>query len=1225
MRRTGVTVLAVAAIAAAAAFLLVGSAGAANFGVAVLKDCTTPINVGDPYSCEVELDNLSQASHASVRVTSLTDVVQAAGGAQTQVYPINSSSFSLQGGLILTGGATCDATGCTVPFGGTLTTPFFSHYAAQVGDFPQLNDQATYTWNEICATSILPGCSSATNNSQATASAEINPVPTTTTTSINSGGVGGVSAVAAGSSVSDSVTVANTIQNQPPPTGSVTVNFYSTIDCSGNPVDAASTDPLDGNGQALNVHPEGPLAAGLYSYQAVYPGSPDGAYTGSTGACEPLRVVDANIQITPPTATNRVGTNHTLTCHINTNDGSGYLPAPDGTVCTVNITSGPGTPASQNCTTSGGTGDCQVTITSSTTGTSTIQASTSVSVAGVTLNRQTGDGLPGDSPNASKLWVNAAITIAPNATNAVGQPHTFTATVLADTGSGFQPVGAGVDCNITLTPANGANPVPAGPLNTTTNAAGQCSITFTSQTAGTVTGHASSTLSVAGSAPFTVQTDGTGANSGDATKTFVDANIQITPANATNPIGTNHVLTITVNAIGGTLDAGPHTATASIVSGPGSFVGSPSCTYTGGGASASCTVTITSNVAGTTVIQATSDIPVNGVSITRTTGTAQNTASGGSDNAQKLWVQPDANIQLTPGTATNAVGTNHTLHCHVNVSSDGTTFTNAPDGTVCTVTITSGPGTPTSQNCTTSGGTGTCDVTITSATAGTTTLSASTTVTVNTVVLTRTTDGTAGNSGPATKVWVDANIQISPPTATNAVGTNHVLTITVNAINGTIDAGPHTATASIVSGPGSFVGSPSCTYTGGAATASCTVTITSAATGTTVVQATSDIPVDGQVITRTTASNPGPGGSGNASKTWVDANISITPSTANNPVGTNHVLTITVNALGGTIDAGPHTATASIVSGPGSFVGGNTCTYTGGAATASCTVTITSSTAGTTVVSATSDIPVNGQTITRTTGTAANTASGGSDNATKNWGDDTVSTTVRDASNNDITGQTVTGGTVVHDTATVAKTAGTPAGVPNPTGTVDFTLYDNATCNGNVIAGGSQTGVALVGGSAVETATFTTPSAGGDFSYRAAYSGDANYPSAQGPCEVFHVQTPQFAPALTPGFWKNHQAATTALLPITLGNYVVNTFAKALAVFNAMKCSSPIDCLAGHLLAAKLDLASGSNPSILPVIAQADALLIAVNYNGPGQNTANAAQRALALQLEVLIDNYTNQ
>src|SRR5512132_1564704 len=144
----------------------------------------------------------------------------------------------------------------------------------------------------------------------------------------------------------------------------------------------------------------------------------------------------------------------------------------------------------------------------------------------------------------------------------------------------------------------------------------------------------------------------------------VDANIQISPASATNPIGTNHVLTITVNAVGGTLDPGQHTATASIVSGPGSFVGSPTCTYTGGSASASCQVTITSATAGTTVVSATSAIPVNGVTITRTTGTAANTSSGGSGNASKTWV--DANIEITPASATNPLGTNHVLTITVN-------------------------------------------------------------------------------------------------------------------------------------------------------------------------------------------------------------------------------------------------------------------------------------------------------------------------------------------------------------------------------------------------------------------------------------------------------------------------------------------------------------------------------------------------------------------------------
>ena len=351
----------------------------------------------------------------------------------------------------------------------------------------------------------------------------------------------------------------------------------------------------------------------------------------------------------------------------------------------------------------------------------------------------------------------------------------------------------------------------------------------------------------------------------------MNANIQITPVTDANTVGTNHVLTITVNALGGTIDAGPQTATASIVSGPGSFVSSPSCTYTGGAATATCTVTITSSVTGTTVVSATSNIPVAGETITRTTNTAVNTAAGGSGNASKL--------------------------------------------------------------------------------------------------------------------WVNANIQITPVTDANTVGTNHVLTITVNALGGTIDAGPQTTTASIVSGPGSFVSSPSCTYTGGAATATCTVTITSSVTGTTVVSATSNIPVAGETITRTTntAVNTAAGGSGNASKLWVNANIQITPVTDANTVGTNHVLTITVNALGGTIDAGPQTATASIVSGPGSFVSSPSCTYTGGAATATCTVTITSSVTGTTVVSATSNIPVAGETITRTTNTAVNTAAGGSNNATIDW------------------------------------------------------------------------------------------------------------------------------------------------------------------------------------------------------------------------------------------------
>ncbi len=84
---------------------------------------------------------------------------------------------------------------------------------------------------------------------------------------------------------------------------------------------------------------------------------------------------------------------------------------------------------------------------------------------------------------------------------------------------------------------------------------------------------------------------------------------------------------------------------------------------------------------------------------------------------------------------------------------------------------------------------------ITSATTGTTVVSAASSIPLTGEgSVPRTTDGTAGNSNPAGKTWVDAAILINPPTATNNIGTNHTLTITVNSSGGNLDSG--TATAS---------------------------------------------------------------------------------------------------------------------------------------------------------------------------------------------------------------------------------------------------------------------------------------------------------------------------------------------------------------------------------------------------------------------------------------------
>ena len=110
----------------------------------------------------------------------------------------------------------------------------------------------------------------------------------------------------------------------------------------------------------------------------------------------------------------------------------------------------------------------------------------------------------------------------------------------------------------------------------------------------------------------------------------------------------------------------------------------------------------------------------------------------------------------------------------------------------------------------------------------------------------------------------------------------------------------------------------------------------------------------------------------------------------------------------------------------------------------------------------------------------------------------------------------------------------------------------------------------------------------------------------------------------TPGYWKNHESATTALLPQSLGSYAVSTFAQASAVFDAMKCSDAVNCLAGHLLAAELDVANGSSICITGVIFQANQFLISVNYNGPASYTISASQRAKALAFAQTLDNYTN-
>ena len=78
------------------------------------------------------------------------------------------------------------------------------------------------------------------------------------------------------------------------------------------------------------------------------------------------------------------------------------------------------------------------------------------------------------------------------------------------------------------------------------------------------------------------------------------------------------------------------------------------------------------------------------------------------------------------------------MHDHVHLAIDG------------------GPGSFTTLNpCTTTGGTGSCQITLTSATTGTTVARAHVTLSVGGLAVSRNTNGTGANSGAARKTWVD--------------------------------------------------------------------------------------------------------------------------------------------------------------------------------------------------------------------------------------------------------------------------------------------------------------------------------------------------------------------------------------------------------------------------------------------------------------------------------------
>ena len=198
----------------------------------------------------------------------------------------------------------------------------------------------------------------------------------------------------------------------------------------------------------------------------------------------------------------------------------------------------------------------------------------------------------------------------------------------------------------------------------TRTANGQCTITFTSNSAGKVTGNASWTGSLGTPSNFTVSTNGVAPNSGPAVKTFVDAKIAITP-DATNRVGAPHTFTVTLmknigDGNGFVAFSGAHVNFSLTDSnGAASVLNAAASTCDDAGAntdsSGQCLIMFTSNSAGKVTGNAswTGTLGTPSAFTVSTNGVAPN-----SGPAVKTFV--DAKIAITPN-ATNEVGHPHTF------------------------------------------------------------------------------------------------------------------------------------------------------------------------------------------------------------------------------------------------------------------------------------------------------------------------------------------------------------------------------------------------------------------------------------------------------------------------------------------------------------------------------------------------------------------------------------
>src|SRR4051794_26099461 len=155
-----------AGLVAAVALLTFGVVGSqaalGQHGIAFVKGCDSPTNIGDPYNCSYTVLNVVDTVHDKLSVTGLSDQVHAAGGDVNSGNILPALQLIFSGAVVCVGGSGAGtvaspyvgATSCTLPFGSSISTNSHSFYTVQAADFGlpghSLTDTATLNWFDTC-------------------------------------------------------------------------------------------------------------------------------------------------------------------------------------------------------------------------------------------------------------------------------------------------------------------------------------------------------------------------------------------------------------------------------------------------------------------------------------------------------------------------------------------------------------------------------------------------------------------------------------------------------------------------------------------------------------------------------------------------------------------------------------------------------------------------------------------------------------------------------------------------------------------------------------------------------------------------------------------------------------------------------------------------------------------------------------------------------------------